>query len=91
MLAIPLPAGRSFEQGSALLMTYATAIHALLDRGRLAIAGVGRDRFTYVYRGVGRVFGVKFRPGAFLPFLGAPVATITVSRPPARRCSRAAR
>ncbi|HEV2594835.1 MAG TPA: NADPH:quinone oxidoreductase family protein [Sphingomicrobium sp.] len=33
--AIPLPEGRSFEEGSALLMTYATAIHALHDRGRL--------------------------------------------------------
>ena len=33
--AIPLPAARSFEEGSALLMTYATAIHALVDRGRL--------------------------------------------------------
>jgi len=33
--AIPLPAERSFEDGSALLMTYATAIHALVDRGRL--------------------------------------------------------
>lgn len=33
--AIPLPAERSFEEGSALLMTYATAIHALVDRGKL--------------------------------------------------------
>jgi NADPH2:quinone reductase len=33
--AIPLPSERSFEQGSALLMTYATAIHALVDRGRI--------------------------------------------------------
>jgi NADPH:quinone reductase-like Zn-dependent oxidoreductase len=33
--AIPLPAERSFEQGSALLMTYATVIHALVDRGKL--------------------------------------------------------
>ena len=33
--AIPLPAERSFEDGSALLLTYATAIHALIDRGRL--------------------------------------------------------
>jgi NADPH2:quinone reductase len=33
--AFPLPAGRSFEEGSALLLTYATAIHALIDRGRL--------------------------------------------------------
>ena len=34
--AIPLPPGRSFEEGSALLLTYATAIHALVDRGKLA-------------------------------------------------------
>jgi NADPH:quinone reductase-like Zn-dependent oxidoreductase len=34
--AIPLPAEWTFEEGSALLLTYATAIHALLDRGRLA-------------------------------------------------------
>ncbi|MFL6721855.1 MAG: NADPH:quinone oxidoreductase family protein [Sphingomonas sp.] len=33
--AIRLPAERSFEEGSALLMTYATAIHALADRGKL--------------------------------------------------------
>ncbi|HVM22675.1 MAG TPA: NADPH:quinone oxidoreductase family protein [Sphingomicrobium sp.] len=33
--AVPLPAQRSFEEGSALLLTYATAIHALMDRGRL--------------------------------------------------------
>ncbi len=33
--AIPLPAGRRFAEGSALLLTYATAIHALVDRGRI--------------------------------------------------------
>lgn len=33
--AFRLPAGRSFAEGSALLLTYATSIHALLDRGRL--------------------------------------------------------
>lgn len=33
--AIRLPVGRSFEDGSALLMTYATVIHALVDRGKL--------------------------------------------------------
>ncbi len=30
-----LPEGRSFEEGAALLLTYATTIHALLDRGHL--------------------------------------------------------
>jgi len=33
--AILLPPERSFEEGSALLLTYATAIHALVDRGGL--------------------------------------------------------
>jgi NADPH2:quinone reductase len=33
--AIPLPKDRSFEEGSAILLTYATAIHALHDRGKL--------------------------------------------------------
>lgn len=31
-----LPEGRSFAEGAALLLTYATTIHALVDRGRLA-------------------------------------------------------
>jgi NADPH:quinone reductase len=33
--AFRLPAERSFAEGSALLLTYATSIHALADRGRL--------------------------------------------------------
>ena len=32
---IALPPERTFEEGSALLLTYATSIHALLDRGKL--------------------------------------------------------
>lgn len=30
-----LPEGRSFAQGASLILTYATTIHALVDRGRL--------------------------------------------------------
>jgi NADPH2:quinone reductase len=33
--AFRLPQERSFEEGAALLLTYATSIHALLDRGKL--------------------------------------------------------
>jgi len=33
--AFRLPEERSFEEGAALLLTYATSIHALLDRGKL--------------------------------------------------------
>ncbi|MFM7331130.1 MAG: NADPH:quinone oxidoreductase family protein [Brachymonas sp.] len=35
MLALPMPPGFTFEDGASLLMTYATTIHALLDRGQL--------------------------------------------------------
>jgi len=35
-MAYRLPEGRSFEDGAALLLTYATSIHALYDRGKLA-------------------------------------------------------
>ena len=31
----PLPEGRTFEEGSALLLTYGTTIHALVDRGHI--------------------------------------------------------
>lgn len=31
----PLPETRSFEEGAALILTYGTSIHALLDRGHL--------------------------------------------------------
>ena len=34
-IAFRLPPERSFEDGAALLLTYATSIHALADRGRL--------------------------------------------------------
>ena len=34
-MAIPLPDTRSFTDGAALLLTYATSIHALYDRGKL--------------------------------------------------------
>lgn len=69
-LAVPaaalhrLPANRSFEDGAALLLTYATAIHALLDRGRLgegqtllvlgAAGGVGLATIE-----LGKAFGAR--------------------------------
>jgi len=59
-----LPEGRSFEEGSALLLTYATTIHALLDRGRLiegqtllvlgAAGGVGLAAIE-----LGKAFGAR--------------------------------
>ena len=60
----PLPKGRSFEEGAALLLTYATTIHALLDRGHLgegqtllvlgAAGGVGLAAIE-----LGKAFGAR--------------------------------
>lgn len=68
-----LPPGR---RASVTLLPQ-PCVNLVLDRGQLTVSGVGLGRFTYVYEGRGRVFGVKFRPGGFLPFLGGPVAELT--------------
>ncbi|QJY46388.1 helix-turn-helix domain-containing protein [Pseudonocardia broussonetiae] len=74
-----LPPGR---EASVTLLPH-PCVNLVLDAGRLGISGVGLGRFTYAYRGTGRVVGVKFRPGAFLPFLGRPVGDITGTAVPA--------
>lgn len=76
-----LPPGR----GASVTLLPHPCVNLVLDDGRLAVAGVGRDRFTYALQGSGRVYGVKFRPGAFRPFLGASVDTITDRTFPAER------
>jgi AraC-like DNA-binding protein len=76
-----LPPGRT---GSVTLLPH-PCVNLVLDGGMLLVAGVGLDRFTYPFRDAGRVFGVKFRPGAFRPFLGHPVADLTGTVLPAER------
>ncbi|WP_433556931.1 AraC family transcriptional regulator [Pseudonocardia xinjiangensis] len=76
-----LPPG---QDASVTLLPH-PCVNLVLDGGRLAVSGVGRARFTYGYRESGRVFGVKFRPGAFLPFLRAPVSHITDAVLPAEQ------
>jgi AraC-like DNA-binding protein len=68
-----VPPGRE----SSITLLPHPCVNVVLDRGRLTVHGVGRDRFTYTYRGVGGVFGIKFRPGGFLHFLGRPLSDIT--------------
>jgi AraC-like DNA-binding protein len=52
-------------------------VHLVAERGRSAVFGVMTGRFTRVLQGQGRVFGVKFQPAGFRPFLGSPVAALT--------------
>lgn len=53
------------------------SVHLVLERGASAVFGVVTGTFTRALKGTGRAFGVKFRPGAFGPFLGDAVASIT--------------
>lgn len=53
------------------------AVNMTFKAGRCRIAGVPRGRFSEVLQDAGRVFGVRFQPGGFRPFLGAPVSSIT--------------
>lgn len=51
-------------------------VHVTFEEGKCSVGGVHRKRFSRVLKGSGRVFGIKFRPGGFRPFLKAPVATL---------------
>ncbi|GAB1645873.1 DUF6597 domain-containing transcriptional factor [Krasilnikovia sp. MM14-A1259] len=53
------------------------AVNMTFKPGRCRIAGVPRGQFSEILHDAGRVFGVRFRPGGFRPFLGAPVSSIT--------------
>lgn len=51
-------------------------VHLVVRAGAGGIHGIHAGRFETVLAGRGRVFGIKFRPGGFRPFLGAPVADL---------------
>ena len=53
------------------------SVNLTLKRGRSRVAGVTPGMFTEVLEDRHVVFGVRFRPGGFRPFLGAPVASIS--------------
>jgi AraC-like DNA-binding protein len=53
------------------------AVHLVINRDRSRIQGVVTGRFTALLEGTGRVFGVKFRPAGFRPFLGSSVTALT--------------
>ena len=60
-------------------------VHLVFENGTAEVGGVHSSRFSRILRGYGRVFGVKFQPGGFHPFLGRPVATLANRVVPASR------
>jgi AraC-like DNA-binding protein len=53
------------------------SVHIVFEPGRREVGGVNPGRFQRRLTGKSRAFGIKFRPGAFEPFLGKSVATLT--------------
>lgn len=52
-------------------------VNLVVERQQSGIFGVVTGKFTHLLEGGGKVFGLKFRPGAFYPFLKTPVCTLT--------------
>ena len=53
------------------------SVHLVFEKNGARIVGVVPGKFTTVLEGNGKVFGVKFRPGTFYPFIRKPVASFT--------------
>jgi len=56
------------------------SVHLIFQRGVGGqVAGVSRGKFSCLLEGEGGVFGIKFTPGGFHPFIGVPVSTLSDS------------
>jgi AraC-like DNA-binding protein len=65
-------------------------VHIIFDRDGAHVAGVHTARFSTTLEGTSRVFGIKFRPGGFRPFLRSPVGALANRTVPARQVFGAA-
>lgn len=52
-------------------------VNLVFEKDRSGVFGVGTGKFARVLEGAGKVFGVKFRPGGFYPFVKSPVSRFT--------------
>lgn len=49
-------------------------VNLVVEPGKTACFAPGKAAFSYPLRGRGCVFGVKFHPGGFYPFMGEPIS-----------------
>jgi AraC-like DNA-binding protein len=54
-------------------------VNLVIEKDKSRIYGVVKQKFSYLLTGKGQVFGVKFRPGAFYPFVKSPISNFTGS------------
>ncbi|MDB5085200.1 MAG: AraC family transcriptional regulator [Bacilli bacterium] len=53
-------------------------VNLVIEKNRTGIYGIAKNnKFSYLLQGKGRVFGVKFKPGGFYPFVKCPVSSLT--------------
>ncbi len=57
----------------------------IFEKGRSAVSGVFTGKFSRTLEGKSHVFGVKFAPGAFRPFLREPASSFTDRTVPLKR------
>jgi len=55
------------------------AVHMVLEKNNSRIVGAVTRKYSYCLKDAGKIFGVKFRPGGFYPFINSPVSKFTNS------------
>jgi AraC-like DNA-binding protein len=60
-------------------------VHVVFEAGGSVIRGVQTTKFSRKLKGNSLVFGIKFKPGGFRPFLNAPVSSLTNRTIPVKR------
>jgi AraC-like DNA-binding protein len=53
------------------------SVHLVLEKNKSSLVGVMTGKFSRQIKDKGRVFGLKFKPGAFYPFVKTPVSRFT--------------
>lgn len=53
------------------------SINLVIEQGQSKVYGVETGKFSRLLEGKGQVFGIKFKPGAFYPFIKSPVSQCT--------------
>lgn len=53
------------------------SVHMVIEKEQSKIHGVMKHKFSYHLHNTGRVFGIKFRPGAFYPIYQKPISALT--------------
>jgi AraC-like DNA-binding protein len=59
-------------------------VHVIFLPGASVVCGVHTHKFSRVLEGVSQVFGIKFKPGAFRPFLKFPISKLANRMVPVR-------